>query len=105
MLISGKEIQFHALVDLDPHKIEDLDERVVLETKSRDEIDYDFRKLGKKLDKDEITKLLQHKYNVEVLDVSLVLYPTWQCRLENKEQKTLRTIQIDAVNGLKIVHS
>ena len=104
MQISGKEIQFHALVDLDPHKIEDLDERVVLETKSRDEVDYDFRKLGKKMDKEEITTLLQHKYNVEVLDVSLVLYPTWQCRLENKEQKTLRTIQIDAVNGLQIVH-
>lgn len=105
MMISGKEIGFHALIDLDPHKIEDLDDRVVLELKNRDEVDFDFRKLGKKRDKEDIKALLQHKYHVEVLNVTLVLYPMWQCKVESKENRTLRTINIDAVDGLQIALS
>jgi hypothetical protein len=89
---------------MEPHKIEDIDGLILPAAKSKSEIDYDFRKLGKKISPEEVRKLLERKYDVEVEEVELLLYPVWHCRIQHKETGSIRLLTIDAVMGYPLVN-
>ncbi len=48
MIIKGGKMTFEPLIEMNPDKIDDIDGLIMPTAKSRSEIDYDFRKLGKK---------------------------------------------------------
>ena len=104
MIIKGGKMTFEPIIEMNPDKIEDIDGLIFPAVKSRAEIDYDFRKLGKKVSAEEIKKLLERKYDVEVNEVELLLYPVWHCRIQHKETGNIRLLTIDAVMGYPLVN-
>lgn len=104
MNIKGGKMTFESLIEMNPNKIEDIDGLILPSTKNRSEIDYDFRKLGKKISPEEVRKLLERKYDVEVNEVELLLYPVWHCRIQHKETGSIRLLTIDAVMGYPLVN-
>ncbi|MBU1370769.1 MAG: DUF853 family protein [Bacteroidetes bacterium] len=103
LMIEGRKMIFKPLIEMDPHKIDDLDGLIMPTLKTRSELDYDFRKLGKKLDVKEVKQLLERKYDVEVNEVSLLLYPVWHCRIQHKTNSQVRHLTIDAVMGYPLI--
>lgn len=97
--ISKRSIRFEAMTKIEPHKIEDFDNKVHFIEEKRDKTDYDFRKLGRKLDKEEVKTLLSRKYNVSVSNIQLVLLPVWNCQLAHRKSGTQRKLQLDACLG------
>ncbi len=95
---------FEPLIEMNPDKIDDIDGLIMPTAKSRSEIDYDFRKLGKKVSAEEVRKLLERKYDVEVNEVELLLYPVWNCRIQHKQTGNIRLLTIDAVMGYPLVN-
>jgi len=99
LMIAEKEMQFAPLIDMDPHKIDDLDGLIFPKTVKRSEVDFDFRKLGKRISLADVKSVLERKYNVEVQDVDLLLYPVWHCRIMHRKTSIVRNLIIDAVMG------
>lgn len=98
--IKRNRFYLESVVDRDPHKIQDLDDSCTMAAVAKEEVDYDFRGLGgKKLDKNSITKLMERKYRINVHDVELVLFPTWNCTIIHKESSKERYIAIDGIFG------
>jgi hypothetical protein len=104
LMIDDKAMRFEALIDMDPHKIDDLDGLIFPQTKKRDEVEYDFRKLGKRIDITEVKTLLERKYDVEVQEVDLLLYPVWHCIVQHKQSGTMRELTVDAVMGYPMIN-
>lgn len=104
MIIKGGKMTFEPLIEMNPDKIDDIDGLIMPTAKSRSEIDYDFRKLGKKVSAEEVRKLLERKYDVEVNEVELLLYPVWNCRIQHKQTGNIRLLTIDAVMGYPLVN-
>jgi len=100
----GKQPKFSQVVDADPNQICDIDDICTIDIIKKSEIDFDFRKTGKKIDRVEIKNLMERKYRVEVNDVDLLLYPTWECRLGEKKTDAIRTVVIDGISGKEIVY-
>ena len=50
LYVDRKHIKFDSVIDLDPDKIIDLDNICEIKAKSGKELDFDKRKLGKKMD-------------------------------------------------------
>jgi len=88
---------FSSVINRDPHKIDDLDNFCTLIDKNKDDVDFDFRSLGKKINKSNIIRKMERKYNLKVNDVKLALFPTWKCTLENKKTKETRDIHLDGI--------
>ncbi len=89
---------FSSVINRDPHKIDDLDNFCTLLDKNKDDVDFDFRSLGgRKINKSNIKRKMERKYNLKVNDVNLTLFPTWKCTLENKKTKETRNIYIDGI--------
>jgi len=99
----GKQPRFSQVVDADPNQICDIDDHCTIEIISKSEIDFDFQKIGKKIDPVEIKNLMERKYRVEVHAVDLLLYPTWECAISDKKTNTLRTVILDGISGREIV--
>jgi len=104
LMIEDKAMHFEALIDMDPHKIDDLDGLIFPQTKKRSEVEYDFRKLGKRIDIADVKTLLERKYDVEVKDVGLMLYPVWHCVIQDKQNGTMRALTVDAVMGYPLLN-
>ncbi|MBU1009909.1 MAG: ATP-binding protein [Bacteroidetes bacterium] len=96
-----RSINFEALVSLEPHKIQDFDERIQFDRRKRDEVQYDFRRLGKKINPVEIVTMLERKYKVKVSAVDVVLLPVWDCTVMAKKGPGLRKVSLDALLGYK----
>ena len=104
LYVNNNKITFKSVVDLQPHKIRDLDDYCRIESISKVKVDYDFRGLGgKKLNKMVIRNIMERKYPVKVKEVELLLFPTWVCTLADKNNKTSRSIILDGVLGEEIV--
>ena len=104
LYVHNNKITFKSVVDLQPHKIRDLDDHCKIESISKAKVDYDFRGLGgKKLNKMVIRNIMERKYPVKVKEVELLLFPTWVCTLADKNNKTSRSIILDGVLGEEIV--
>ena len=104
LYVHNNKITFKSVVDLQPHKIRDLDDHCKIESISKVKVDYDFRGLGgKKLNKMVIRNIMERKYPVKVKEVELLLFPTWVCTLADKKNKTSRSIILDGVLGEEIV--
>ena len=88
---------FSSVINRDPHKIDDLDNFCTLIDKNKDDVDFDFRSLGKKINKSSIIRKMERKYSLRVNDVKLALFPTWKCTLENKKTKETRDIHLDGI--------
>lgn len=99
LMIADKEMQFAPLIDMDPHKIDDLDGLIFPKSMKRSEVDYDFRKLGKKISLTDVKSVVERKYDVEVQEVDLLLYPVWHCCIIHKQTGAKRNLTIDAVMG------
>ena len=96
--------QFKSVVDQDPHKIIDLDDIGKIYKIERDDIDFDFRELGrKKINKKKIASLMERKYDVKVDSTDLILFPIWECVLEMKKKKSKRLLFIDGIKGNRII--
>lgn len=104
LMIEDKVMRFEALIDMDPHKIDDLDGLIFPQPKKRDEVEYDFRKLGKKISISDVKTLLERKYDVEVQEVDLMLYPVWHCIIQHKQTGIMRELTVDAVMGYPLVN-
>jgi len=95
--------QYSSVVDEDPHKIVDLDNIGSIESIDKDEIDYDFRQLGRRsISKRKITSLMERKYHVKVHSTELILLPIWECVLKAKKGDGKRTLVLDGVKGKEI---
>jgi hypothetical protein len=102
--IKDKQFQFASVINLDPHKIEGIDNFCKLDTKDKSELHFDFKSIGSsKVDHNKIKHLMERKFNVKVLDSSLILFPTWRCVLKNKKNNNTREIKIDAIFGKPIL--
>jgi len=103
LYVKNNQFRFNSVVDVDPHKISDLDDHCKIESVHKDKIDYDFRKLGgKKLSIKAIENMMERKYPVKVKDVKLLLFPTWECTIKGKKGKSVRTVVLDGVYGKEI---
>lgn len=99
----GKQPTFSQVVDADPNQITDIDDNCTVEIIKKSDVDFDFRKTGKKLDPMEIKHLMERKYRVEVRDVALLLYPTWECAIADKKTDAIRTVVLDGISGRQII--
>ena len=99
-----QQFQFSQIVHSDPNKIEDLDDHCVMEESPRIEVDFRFGALDKKkLNKTAIKKLMERKYQSEVNDVELVLFPVYECTIKDKKKNKSRKIFLDAIFGNPIL--
>ena len=84
----------------DPNKIEDIDDHCLMQESPRSEVDFRFGNLDKKkLNKAAIKKIMERKYQSEVNDIELVLFPVYECTIKAKKQNKTRKIYIDAIFG------
>ena len=103
LYVKNNQFRFRCVVDVDPHKISDLDDHCKIEPVHKDKIDYDFRRLGgKKLNKKAIENMMERKYPVKVNEVELLLFPTWECTVKGKKGKSVRAVVLDGVYGKEI---
>jgi len=103
MYVQNKKFEFSSVVDIDPHKIKDLDDVCQLETQNKSDIHFDFRSIGgTKIDQREIKHLMERKFNVRVEHAELVLFPIWSCTLKNEKTAKSRQITLDAIFGNQI---
>ena len=103
LYVKNNQFRFRSVVDLDHHKISDLDDQCEIEPVRKDKIDYDFRGMGgRKLDKKAIRNMMERKYPVKVHDVELLLFPTWECTVKGKKSKDTRTVVLDGVLGKEL---
>ena len=101
--VKNNQFKFSSVVDMDPHRISDLDDHCKIEPVPKDKLDYDFRGIdSKKLDIKAIENMMERKYPVKVNDVELLLFPTWECRVKGKKGKSVRTVVLDGVYGKEI---
>ena len=86
--------------NIDPHKIEDLDNHCTLVAKERDDVDFDFRTLGgQKINNGKLSNMMSRKYHLKVNDIKMVLFPTWECKIKHNKKKLARIIQLDGIFG------
>lgn len=98
--VEKKQFQFSQIVNSDPNKIEDLDDHCLMQESPRSEVDFRFGNLDKKkLNKAAIKKIMERKYQSEVNDIELVLFPIYECTIKTKKQNKTRKIYIDAIFG------
>ena len=97
LYVDKKHIKFDSVIDIDPDKIIDLDNICEIKAKSGKELDFDKRKLGKKMDFTSIKQSMERKYKVNVLKAVLVLFPIWICKIENKKNSKKRELCIDGI--------
>ena len=98
--VEKQQFQYSQMVHSDPHKIEDLDDHCVMEEIPRVEVDFRFGTLDKKkLNKAAIKKLMERKYQSIVNDVELVLFPVYECIINDKKKNKNRKILLDAIFG------
>ena len=103
LYVKNNQFRFSSVLDVDPHKISDLDDHCEIEPVRKDKIDYDFRGMGgRKLNKKAIENMMERKYPVKVDDVELLLFPTWECTVKEKKSKITRTVVLDGVLGKEI---
>jgi hypothetical protein len=100
--ISKRTILFEPLARIEPHRIEDFDHRVQFAGERRDKVAFDFRRLGRKLDHEEVRTILSRKYNVTVESIELLLLPVWDCTLSNRKTGAGRSLIVDACLGYRI---
>ena len=103
LYVDKKHIIFDSVIDVDPDKIKDLDDICEITAKSKKELDFDKRKLGKKMDLLEIKHNMERKYKVNVLKAELVLFPIWICKIENKKNSKKRELCIDGIFSNEIL--
>ena len=102
--VKNKQFQFTGVIDIDPHKIEDIDDFCKLETHDKSELHFDFRSIGgSKVNHKKVKHLMERKFNVRVLDTELILFPIWLCKLAKKKKNDYRTIKLDAIFGQQII--
>ena len=95
--------QYSSVVDEDPHKIIDLDNVGKIESRNKNEIDYDFRQLGRRsISQKEITSLMERKYDVKVHSSELMLMPIWECSIKAKKGDNRRILILDGVTGKEV---
>ena len=95
--------QYSSVVDEDPHKIIDLDNVGKIESRNKNEIDYDFRQLGRRsISQKEITSLMERKYDVKVHSSELMLMPIWECSIKAKKGDSRRILILDGVTGKEV---
>ena len=95
--------QFSSVVDEDPHNIVDLDNIGKIESIEKDEVDYDFRELGRRsINKKKITSLMERKYDVKVHSAELILFPVWECNIKTKKSNQTRTLLLDGISGKEV---
>ena len=95
--------QYSSVVDEDPHKIIDLDNVGKIESRNKNEIDYDFRQLGRRsISQKEITSLMERKYDVKVHSSELMLLPIWECSIKAKKGNNRRIFILDGVTGKEV---
>ena len=97
--VEKNHFKFSNIIEEDPNEIVDLDEFCTFSSENKDEVDYDFRQLGKKLNESSIKRSMEKKYPIEVHSSQLVLFPVWKCDIQNKKKKTKRHIYLDGVFG------
>ena len=97
LYIEKDHIKFATVVDIDPNKIEDLDDICSMNHTPEDDIDFDKRKLGKELNFKEVKQNMERKYKVKVSKAELVLFPIWKCKIENKKNSKKRELCIDGI--------
>jgi len=97
LYVDKKHIKFDSVIDIDPDKIIDLDNICEIKAKSGKELDFDKRKLGKKMDFTSIKQSMERKYKVNVLKAELVLFPIWICKIENKKNSKKRELCLDGI--------
>lgn len=98
--VEKKQFQFSQIVNSDPNKIEDIDDHCLMQESPKSEVDFRFGNLDKKkLNKTAIKKIMERKYQSEVNDIELVLFPVYECTIKAKKQNKTRKIYIDAIFG------
>ena len=101
--IKKNKFLFTNVVDIDPNKIIDLDNKCQIIEKDIKDIKFDKRTLGnKRLDKNKIKNHMERKFRVKVLDIKLILLPYWKCGIINKKTNKSRFMNIDGIFGSEI---
>ena len=87
MYVDDQSFKCAAVVDGDPHKIEDLDNHCTIVEKDKDDVDFDFRSLGgRKLNKIKIKNPMDRKYGVVVNNVEMVFSQPGHVRSNTKKK-------------------
>ena len=101
--VLNKKFEFASVVDVDPHKIKDLDDVCIMEPHDKSEIHFDFRSTGgTRIDHKKIKHLMERKFNVRVEHTEMVLFPVWTCTIKNKKSSKTRQVSLDAIFGNRI---
>ena len=85
--VHKSHFKFSNILEEDPNEIVDLDEYCTFNAEKKDDIDYDFRQLGKKLNESYIKRSMEKRYPIEVHSSQLILFPVWMCEIQNKRKK------------------
>jgi len=103
LYVHRKQFKFSPVVDMDPHRINDLDDHCKIESVHKDKLDYDFSGIDSKtLDKKAIENMMERKYPVKVQHVEQVLFPAWECTIKMKKSDDTRMIILDGIFGKEI---
>ena len=101
--IKKNKFIFTNVLDVDPNKIIDLDNKCEIIEKDRNEFKFDKRILGnKRLNQNKIKSHMERKFRVKVVSSRLILLPYWECNIINQKTKKNRYINIDGVFGSEI---
>ena len=101
--IKKNKFIFTNVIDIDPNKIIDLDNKCEIIEKDTNEVKFDKRILGnKKIDQNKIKNHMERKFRVKVKKSKLILLPYWECNIINQKTKENRYINIDGVFGSEI---
>ena len=96
-------IRFDSIINKDPNKIVDLDDKcdLIKKTRSDTRSEYEFRgRVEIKEIEKELIKVMEKKYDINVEGLYWTLFPVWNCKVIDKKNKTSeRTIIIDGVFG------
>lgn len=103
LYVNKRQFKFRSVVDMDPHRISDVDDHCKIKPVLKDNLDYDFHVMdSNKLDKKVIQNMMERKYPVKVQSVELLLFPTWKCTVKGKKNKDTQTVLLDGVFGKEI---
>jgi len=101
--IKKNKFIFTNVLDVDPNKIIDLDNKCEIIEIDRNEFKFDKRILGnKRLNQNKIKSHMERKFRVKVVSSRLILLPYWECNIINQKTKVNRYLNIDGVFGSEI---
>jgi len=99
LLVDGRGLRFLSIVDQNPEEIRDLDDICQFEEKAPNELGLNRRRLKAMMSAEEIIKVAQRKFPIQIESARLVFLPYWRFQPPGKEP----ALAIDGILGARFL--